>query len=147
MLLDNITSHLSIEVTDLAIENEIKMVSFPPHCSHRLQPLDVSVFGPLKTFYNTKCDEWLMANASILIEIQHIPKLVKGGRDSALTPRNIKSEFQATGIYPQNRNMFSNEDFQLAAIADENVSATAEPVDQDDQRNIVFFNEDIGAKC
>ena len=29
------------------------MVSFPPHCSHKLQPLDRAVFGPLERFYNS----------------------------------------------------------------------------------------------
>uniref|UniRef100_A0A3Q2VJV2 Uncharacterized protein n=1 Tax=Haplochromis burtoni TaxID=8153 RepID=A0A3Q2VJV2_HAPBU len=29
------------------------MLSFPPHCSHRLQPLDRSVYGPLKRHINS----------------------------------------------------------------------------------------------
>ena len=29
------------------------MLSFPPHCSHKLQPLDRSVFGPLKDFISS----------------------------------------------------------------------------------------------
>ena len=30
------------------MENEIDLLVLPPHCSHVLQPLDVSVFAPLK---------------------------------------------------------------------------------------------------
>ena len=28
----------------------------PSHTSHLLQPLDVAVFGPFKTFYNSECN-------------------------------------------------------------------------------------------
>ncbi|XP_031637668.1 uncharacterized protein LOC116350086 [Contarinia nasturtii] len=34
LLLDNHTSHLSIEAIDLALDNGIVMLAFPPHCSH-----------------------------------------------------------------------------------------------------------------
>ena len=30
----------------------IVIVTFPPHCSHKLQPLNRSVFGPLKRYFN-----------------------------------------------------------------------------------------------
>lgn len=55
LLLDNHTSHLSVEAIDMAIEYGITMVSFPPHCSHRMQPLDVSVFGPFKKMFHNQC--------------------------------------------------------------------------------------------
>lgn len=64
LLLDNHYSHLSIEALDLAVENGVHILSFPPHCSHRLQPLDVSVFGPVKTFYKSQCAAWQKNNAN-----------------------------------------------------------------------------------
>lgn len=84
--------------------------------------------------------------AGRLIEIQHVPEILKDCLDSALTPRNIKSGFSATGIFPPNRNIFTDEDYQLAAITGENMSATAETVHPDDQRNLVFFNDPPGAQ-
>lgn len=48
LLLDNHSSHMSVEAIDLALENGVHMLTFPPHCSHKLQPLDVSVFVPVK---------------------------------------------------------------------------------------------------
>ncbi|XP_063898723.1 uncharacterized protein LOC135119085 [Helicoverpa armigera] len=48
LLLDNHTSHLDIEVVETAKENNVVLLSFPPHCSHKLQPLDVGVYGPFK---------------------------------------------------------------------------------------------------
>lgn len=64
LLLDNHDSHLSIEALDLAVENGVNILSFPPHCSHRLQPLDVSVFGPVKAYYKSQCAAWQKNNAN-----------------------------------------------------------------------------------
>ena len=57
LLLDNHVSHLSVDVLQFAKDNGVVMVSFPPHCSHKLQPLDRSVYGPLKRYYNVACDD------------------------------------------------------------------------------------------
>ena len=44
LLMDNHESHLSLEVVELAWVNVLCIVTFPPQCSHRVQPLDVSFY-------------------------------------------------------------------------------------------------------
>lgn len=44
LLYDNHESHLSIRVLDLAKENGVTIVTFPPHSTNKLQPLDVGIF-------------------------------------------------------------------------------------------------------
>ena len=46
-LLDSHASHVSLEAVRFCRENGIQLLTFPPHCSHRLQPLDVTMYGPL----------------------------------------------------------------------------------------------------
>ncbi|XP_072389642.1 uncharacterized protein [Diabrotica undecimpunctata] len=46
LLYDNHESHLSIQVINLAKENGVTIVTFPPHLSNKLQPLDVGIFKP-----------------------------------------------------------------------------------------------------
>ena len=41
-------SHLTFKTVEAAMENNIKIVLYPPNCSHALQPLDLVVFKPLK---------------------------------------------------------------------------------------------------
>lgn len=48
LLVDNHKSNVTIEAVDYAHSNEIVYLSFSTHTTHRLQPLDVSVFGPSK---------------------------------------------------------------------------------------------------
>jgi len=62
ILMDNHDSHVSMPVIDYAKKNGIIMLKFPPHCSHMLQPLDRSVYGPMKRYYNTACDAWMLEN-------------------------------------------------------------------------------------
>jgi hypothetical protein len=44
LLMDNHESHVLIA----ARENGIILLTFPPHTSHKLQPLERCVFGPFK---------------------------------------------------------------------------------------------------
>lgn len=55
-------SHASINVINMAKENGVVLFTIPPHCSHKLQPLDKSVYGPYKKFYNDACRAWLVNN-------------------------------------------------------------------------------------
>ena len=59
VLLDNHHSHLDINVLNYAKDNGIVLLSFPPHFSHKLQPLDASVFGPFKKIVSTQQSYWM----------------------------------------------------------------------------------------
>lgn len=78
LVLDNHSSHLHIETLNLAKEAGI-MLSFPPHCSHKLQPLDVSVFGPLKKYCAASQDTWLRNNPGKNAKQQHYEWFSKDG--------------------------------------------------------------------
>ncbi|XP_039969045.1 uncharacterized protein LOC120780877 [Bactrocera tryoni] len=48
LLLDNHGSHLSIEAIDLALDHGITLLSFPPKCTHKMQPLVLRYLHHLK---------------------------------------------------------------------------------------------------
>lgn len=63
LILDGHYSHTqNIDLIDLAKENHVTIVSLPPHCSHKLQPLDKTFMGPLKTYYSEEIRVWLRQN-------------------------------------------------------------------------------------
>jgi len=35
------------------------MICLPPHTTHKIQPLDQAVHGPMKVNYNSECDKWM----------------------------------------------------------------------------------------
>ncbi|KAJ4436357.1 hypothetical protein ANN_18989 [Periplaneta americana] len=118
LLPDNHGSHLSIDGLNFAKANEIIMLSFPPRCSHRLQPLDRAVFGPFKRYYNTAADAWMLNNPGKTMTIYDIPGIVSTAYPLAMTPSNIQSGFRCTGIFPFNRDIFTDEDFAPGYVLD-----------------------------
>lgn len=111
IVLDNHASHLSVDMINYCRENGITLLSFPPHTSHKLQPLDRSVYGPFKRFYNAAADSWMKNNPGKTMVIYNIPSLVKVALSNAATPKNITSGFTCTGIWPFNKDIFTEEDY------------------------------------
>lgn len=118
LVLDNHSSHLHVETLNLAKDNGIVMLSFPPHCSHKLQPLDVSVFGPFKKYCATAQDSWLRNNPGKTITIYDIPKIVADSLPFAQTSMNIMNGFKKTGIFPYNPNIFNDDEFSPSFVTD-----------------------------
>jgi DDE superfamily endonuclease len=63
LLLDGHASHKTLAAVEFCRAKHITLLSFPPHTTHKLQPLNLCFFGPLKTFYNSACDNWMSMNA------------------------------------------------------------------------------------
>lgn len=118
LLLDNHSSHLSIKTLDLAKSNGVVMLSFPPHCSHRLQPLDVSVFAPFKRYLSAAQDGWLRSNPGRTMTIYNIPSVVAESLPLATTGLNIINGFKKSGIFPYNREIFTSSDFAPSYVTD-----------------------------
>lgn len=104
---DNLSSHINPDVLQACHENDIKFVCLPPHSTHATQPLDVAFYGPMKRFWRTILTEWkLSSNGKNMTGLpkDHFPHLLaKLVERIKMSPDNIKSGFQATGISPLNR--------------------------------------------
>ncbi|KAG1714540.1 hypothetical protein GQR58_001134 [Nymphon striatum] len=92
LILDNHDIHISLDVIDYARANGVVLLSFPPHCSHKMQLLDRTVFGPFKTYYNAAADDWMKENKGKTMTIYEIPALVSKAFPRAMTPVNIQSD-------------------------------------------------------
>lgn len=118
LLLDNHESHLSVDALDICKQNGVTVLSFPPHCSHKLQPLDRSVYGPLKKYVNSAIDSWMVNNPGKTLSIYDIPGIIKETLPLATTPNNIMAGFRKTGISPYNENIFHDSDFSPSYVTD-----------------------------
>ena len=94
------------------------MLSFLPPCSHKLQPLDVSIFGPSKKYLSGAQDAWLRINPGKAITIYDIPKVVSDSLPLAMTCINITKGSQKTSTYPYNANIFADDDFLPSFVTD-----------------------------
>ena len=113
LILDNHASHVNSEVIQYCKMNNITLLSFPPHCSHEMQPLDKSVYGPFQTFYDQSVDRWCKdpLNAGKQMSIHTIPLMVSYAFPKAFTPQNIIAGFRSTGICPLDPNVFPDHKF------------------------------------
>lgn len=124
LILDNHDSHCSVDVVNYAKENGVEMLTIPPHCSHRIQPLDITCFGPFKNHYNRTADNWMISNPGRPITIYNIGELVGHAFPLAFTPNNIVKGFQKVGIWPFKDDVFSETDFLMSAVTDREISTS-----------------------
>ena len=55
---DNLSSHFSPAVITACIEHDIRFVTLIPNSTHICQPLDVSVFRPVKRMWRNILQNW-----------------------------------------------------------------------------------------
>ncbi|VEN35500.1 unnamed protein product [Callosobruchus maculatus] len=122
LIMDNYEAHICIEAINLAKENGVTILTVPPHSTGKLQPLDVAIFKPFKTAYNAAIDSWMMRNPGKSFSIYEVAQCVKEAHMKSMTPANICSAFKCTGIFPFNRDIFSDEDFAPSEITNREIS-------------------------
>ena len=52
-------SHKADEMCRLALQHGVHLFCLPPHMTHHLQPLDVSMFGLLQSVWQEKCHDFM----------------------------------------------------------------------------------------
>ena len=88
----------------MARENDVIHFCLPPHITHALQPLDVSVFKSLKTNFSKAVHALSFAKKNFIVSKREFAKVVKAPFEKAFSISNIKAGFAKCGIYPYNPN-------------------------------------------
>lgn len=112
MLLDNDDSHLYVPTIKFGRENGVVLLSFPPHTSHKIQPLDRGIYGPFKQYVNFAMGDWIKNHPGQTMSIYDIPRIVGEAFPRATTSANIIAGFKVFGIWPFNRDVFNDEEFE-----------------------------------
>ena len=101
LLLDGHSSHINITFLDWCYEHRILVAIFPPHATHRLQPLDISLFAPLAVRYSQGLLNWINITGSTLNFSQRdFFALFWTAFEQAFTKDNIQSSWAKTGLAP-----------------------------------------------
>lgn len=101
LISDGLASHESLDVMAFCYENNIILCQLPSHTSHKLQPCDVAVFGPLKTAYREQVERLFRGGAGTIGK-KHFTLLYSRARATAMTARNIRSAWSKAGLVPLN---------------------------------------------
>ena len=132
LIMDNAMCHMNINAVEYAIKNGIVIVTLPPHTTAKLQPLDVSIYGPFKTYLRALQNEYRLANPNRPITEYMLPEFASKAWIKACTPSNVLSGFAATGIWPLNSDIFSDD-----AFAGAEVTERESPQDRDAEQSLV----------
>lgn len=99
LILDGHSSHLTAEFDDFCKQNAIICLCMPAHASQLLQPLDVGVFGPLKSAYGKLLEQRMVAGNNH-IDKEDFLSLYPDARAEAFTSAKICSGFAGAGLKP-----------------------------------------------
>ena len=112
LLVDGHDSHETDELRTIAYAHNIFVLAFPSKCTHKLQPLDVSVFAQVQHKWSSHCDRRIYEGVR-MDRYNVIPEYMQV-RTACMTPELICTAFSCTGIYPFNPNVFTDADYAPA---------------------------------
>ncbi|XP_064090903.1 uncharacterized protein LOC135204676 isoform X2 [Macrobrachium nipponense] len=114
LILDGSLTHLNLDTLRFARDKKILIYYLPPYSSHVMQPLDVSVFKPLKAEYRRAYDKVWGKLSAVDMPKKHFPYvLLKAIKEGNIT-ENIIRGFRSTGLVPFNPNAIKASRFLTA---------------------------------
>ncbi|GFO12954.1 pogo transposable element with krab domain [Plakobranchus ocellatus] len=105
---NNVSSHFSANVIQLAQQNEVKFICLPSNATHLMQPLDVAFFGPMKRQWRGVLEAWKRSTTSPSQSLSKdaFPGLLNRLQQQLQTETgrnaNLSSGFRATYLHPFN---------------------------------------------
>jgi len=108
LILDGHVSHCSLKFILYAEKQGITVLLLPAHCTHRLQPLDVGIFGPLSKAWSRVVREF--QGKGYNVTKYNFLSIYAPARQAVMTPDNIISSWRRCGIVPYDPSVITEED-------------------------------------
>ena len=102
LILDGHSSHFTLELVQTAAEKDIIIFCLPPHTTANSQPLDTSVFGPLKSYWSQACCDYMFANPGCVVTKFQFSSLFRQAWSKGMSVDNIHAGFKKTRVFPFN---------------------------------------------
>ena len=110
LIYDGHGSHEKYKLLRLAKKHNIILFSLPPHTTHKLQPLDVGIFGPFARAWTERCDDYMEEHLEEIPRDQFVKHYMEA-QQKAFKATTIRAAFQKSGVWPINHNLFKDADF------------------------------------
>jgi len=107
LMVDGHSTHSNLVSSKFAKDHKVTIFCFPPHTTHECQPLDCSLFKPLKDYWWQECHKFYSKNPGSVISKLNLNSVFRRAWLSAITRTNFIAGFRTTGVYPFNRNAIS----------------------------------------
>ncbi|THU87188.1 hypothetical protein K435DRAFT_632489, partial [Dendrothele bispora CBS 962.96] len=113
LFMDGHSSHFTPEIIQFAMTMNIMIVSYPPHCTHALQGLDVVCFAKMKTELKNAIQEFEETHLRNIGKADFMGVFLKGFAKS-FDETTVKAAFRVTGIFPFDRSAIKPEQMKPA---------------------------------
>lgn len=134
LILDGHSTHIkSIEAINIARENGVHILCLPPHCTHRMQPLDITCMKPLSSALAREVQLWHRDNPSNILKINHIAEIFCSAYTGSIGPAVVLNGFAKCGIWPLKPDVFDGcftSAHQTSTNAQDDDQANTTPDDQ-----------------
>ena len=101
LFVDGHKTHLTMQVPQYCEDHEVILYLLPPNTTHMLQPADVAVFKPLKSYWREKVHQFQRENVNAVVRRQNVGKMLLDVLKKLKT-ESIKNGFRVTGLFPLN---------------------------------------------
>lgn len=119
LVLDGHKTHThNIPALQRASASGVIMLSLPPHTSHKTQPLDLSFFKPLKTYYSQNIDQWMRAHPGRAVTMYQVSQLFGSAYAKAASVSTAINGFRKSGLFPVNPDVYHESEFLPADITE-----------------------------
>lgn len=108
LFMDGHVPHMTLHLSKFCSENGIVLIALFPNSTHLLQPMDVSVFRPLKNAWKQEVQRWRMDNSGRKLSKENFCPVFKKALEH-ISSDTIKNGFRVSGLCPFDVN---NVDFQ-----------------------------------
>lgn len=98
LILDGHNSHTTYQFCNFGEKHKIIILCLPPHTTHRLQPCDVGIFGPVAQTWKAEVN--IASREFFEIRKYNLIYHYSNARAKAFTVPTIQSAFRKTGIWP-----------------------------------------------
>ena len=102
IFMDEHSSHINIAVAEFCRNNNIILYCLPPHSSHIMQPLDISVYGPLKHCWNKALTAFKEKYNDTMNKSNFFVVFDEAWQACKNKPENVIAGFRKAGLIPFN---------------------------------------------
>ncbi|KAF9803401.1 hypothetical protein SFRURICE_007247 [Spodoptera frugiperda] len=105
LLLDSHRSHMSLHLSTICEQNGIILYATPPNTSHTLQPVNVSIFEPMKSSWPSVVGNFLSKpeNVNSRLNKTKFCQMFRDILEDSSMDATIKNGFRQCGLFPFNQ--------------------------------------------
>ncbi|XP_060801979.1 uncharacterized protein LOC132902121 isoform X1 [Amyelois transitella] len=101
LIYDGHATHVGLNIIEAARDANVTILKLPPHTSHILQPLDISVMKSFKDRWDKVLVKWQRLNIGVQLPKKEFSRII-GEVWAGIEPQILMNGFRKAGIYPFN---------------------------------------------